>query len=262
MGSRRNTGRLGPFLLQALVIGVLMAPAPAWAVLRIGSTSNQNHLTEQRQANAIADYLKDTSGYAIDLAKDDNGGRPFWTVTLGAPVQGVNKPIGHALVSAMIASPKTITIAIGAGGDVGVTSCAEGFVKKSPPPPACKEATGSVGAGMDAIVELTSTTPSDKKDRDTPRYIIVAHEFIHALHATMGRRLLGTPPNEARTIGPYLGYTGQQQPPLIPGFQFTENALRGENTYTPNRGNPTPLRCREPFGGTGFVDVPGGQPHC
>lgn len=261
MDRQGNTGRVGPFLLQALAIAALLAPAPAWAVLRIGSTSNQTHPTTQPQANAIADYLKDTSGYAIDLAKDENGGRPFWTVQLGAAVQGVNKPIGHALVSAMIASPKTITIAIGAGGDVGVTSCAEGFVKKSPPPSACKETSGAAGAGTDAIVELTSIEPSNKKDRDAPRYIIVAHEFIHALHVTMGRRLTGTPPNEARTIGPYLGYNGQQ-PPLINGFQFTENALRGENTYTPNGGNPTPLRCREPFGATGFVNIPGGQPHC
>src|SRR5262245_5576299 len=233
MGARRNTGRFGSFLLGALVIAPLLAPASAQAVLRIGTRVDQNTPTTQQQANAIAAYLELISGYAVQLAQNPNNGQPFWTVQLGAAVQGANKPIGHALVLALINSARTTTIVVSAGGDVGVTSCANGFqkVQVGPAMNACKETNGNPGAGADAIVELSSVPASVLTDADAPRYVVVAHELIHALHVTIGRRLTTNSQNEARTIGAYLGYNGAQNPPLIPAFQFTENALRGENTY-------------------------------
>ena len=235
MGARRNTGRLGSFLLGALVIAVLSAPASAQAVLQIGTRVNQNTPTTQQQANAIAAYLELISGYTVQLApQNPNNQPPFWTVQLGAAVQNANKPVGHALVLALINSARTITIVVSAGGDVGVTSCANGFqkVQVGAQANACKETNGNPGPGSDAIVELASVPASVLTDADTPRYIVVAHELIHALHVTIGRRLTTNSNNEARTIGPYAGYNGAQNPPLIPGFQFTENALRGENTYS------------------------------
>jgi hypothetical protein len=240
-------------LLGALAVAVLSAPVPVWAVLRIGSIDNQNILTTQPQANAIADYLKLISGHAVNLAQTPNSGRPFWTVTLGAQ-QGAIKPIGDALVSALINSNRTVTITARAGGNEGVTSCANGFqkVQLGQALKACREQGGQPGvdnngiAGSDAIVELAPPLgASVLTDASTPQYVIVAHELIHALHVTIGRQLTPGANNEARTIGPYNGYNGQQ-PPLIPAFQFTENAIRGENTYT-IKGVQAPLNCREPY---------------
>jgi hypothetical protein len=196
----------------------------------------------------------------VNLAQNANNGRPYWVVTLGAVLPAGAKPHGSGLVQALINSAHVTTIAVDDGkaglGGGGVTWCANGMAIIQLAPAACKVG----GAGTDAVVTIGSPSGlSSLTDANAPRYILFAHEMIHALHATVGQRHGTNATNEARTIGDYLGIPAAvPAAALPPGIVVNENLLRGESRL--NNGNP--LNCRNPTNTAQYPAHGVGHPHC
>jgi hypothetical protein len=235
----------------------------ARAELRIGSYTTQSSLTSDKHLGTIQPDLELIAGTTVTLTLNANSGRPYWVVALGAPG---TKPQGYGLIQALINSTHVITIAndsarAGMGGG-GVTWCADGMVLKLLASAGCL--TG--GTGTDAVVTVNfASGASDLKDANAPRYILFGHELIHALHATVGKRVKDNGKNEAQTIGNYLGMTAPVTNAALPtGITVNENLLRGENTYKDknNSDAPTPLHCRNPSSTGEYPAPPTGQTHC